>query len=75
VTTKPRPSATSEQMGNPGKQWVINFRVADIDAFVAQLRDDGIEVELDLQTYPNGRFASPDDPEGHPIQLWEETTP
>jgi predicted enzyme related to lactoylglutathione lyase len=67
--------AASEQMGNPGKQWVINFRVADIDAFVAQLRADGITVQLDPQTYPNGRFASLDDPEGHPIQLWEPAVP
>jgi glyoxylase I family protein len=22
-------------------------------------------------TYPNGRFAQLEDPEGHPIELWE----
>lgn len=68
-------AAASTQMGNPDKQWVINFRVADIDAFVAQLRADGLEVELDPESYPNGRFASLNDPENNPIQLWEPAVP
>ena len=67
--------ATSEDMGNPGKQWLLNLRVADIDGFVEQLQTDGIEVTLDPETYPNGRFASLNDPEGHPIQLWESAVP
>ena len=67
--------AASEDMGNPGKQWMLNLRVADIEGFVAQLKADGVEVTLDPETYPNGRFASLNDPEGHPIQLWEPATP
>ena len=65
----------STQMGNPGKAWVINFRVADMDGFVAQLRAEGVDVTVDPQTYPNGRFASLKDPEGNPIQLWEPAVP
>ncbi len=38
---------------------------------VEQLRGDGIHVEVDPETYPNGRFASLHDPEGNPIQLWQ----
>ena len=53
------------------KPWVINFRVRDLDAMVEQLRSAGSEVEIDPETYPNGRFASTTDPEGNPIQLWE----
>lgn len=52
--------------------WGINFRVADLDAMVAQLRADGIEVEVDDEVYPNGRFAQLTDPEGNPVQLWQE---
>jgi predicted enzyme related to lactoylglutathione lyase len=37
----------------------------------AQLRSDGISVEIDAQVYPNGRFARLCDPEGNPIELWE----
>jgi catechol 2,3-dioxygenase-like lactoylglutathione lyase family enzyme len=51
--------------------WGINFRVADLDAIVAQLREAGIDVEIDPQEYPNGRFAQLSDPEGNAIQLWE----
>jgi len=48
-----------------------NFRVGDLDAIVAQLRATGIDVEIDPEEYPNGRFAQLRDPEGNAIQLWE----
>ena len=67
--------AASEDMGAPGKQWMLNLRVADLDGFVAQLKADGVQVTLDPETYPNGRLASLNDPEGHPIQLWEPAVP
>lgn len=53
------------------KQWMINFRVKDLEAMVTQLRAAGIEVSMDAQAYPNGRFARLNDPEGNPIELWE----
>jgi len=43
----------------------------DLDAMLAQMRGVGISVELDQQSYPNGRFARLHDPEGNPIELWE----
>jgi glyoxylase I family protein len=57
------------------KQWMINFRVADLKAMVAQLEANGIVVEVDPETYPNGWFASLKDPEGNSIQLWQEEDP
>jgi glyoxylase I family protein len=51
--------------------WGINFRVADLDAMVGQLRAAGLEVEVDAEVYPNGRFAQLHDPEGNPVQIWE----
>lgn len=59
----------SPHLGRTG--WGINFRVADLDAMVAQLRAAGIEVEVDVETYPNGWFAQLLDPEGNPVQLWQ----
>ena len=38
---------------------------------IAQLRAKGIEVSLDPEIYPYGRFARFTDPEGNPIELWE----
>lgn len=50
---------------------MINFRVGDLDAMMKQLKASGIAVELDPESYPNGRFARFDDPEGNPIELWQ----
>ena len=61
----------SEMIGPPEKTWMINFRVADLDAIVAQLWSAGESVSLDPEEYPNGRFAELRDPEGNGIQLWE----
>ncbi|MHA1559406.1 MAG: VOC family protein [Alphaproteobacteria bacterium] len=53
------------------RQWMINFRVADLDAMVAQLQAADIEVTVDDQAQPNGRVARLHDPEHNPIELWE----
>lgn len=62
---------TTKYFGDMSKQWMLNFRVRDLDKIAALLRAAGIEVKIDPQTYPNGRFASLNDPEGNPIQLWQ----
>ena len=49
--------ADTDYFGDPGKQWMINFRVNDLDAMVEQLRAAGIEVEVNPEVAPNGRFA------------------
>jgi catechol 2,3-dioxygenase-like lactoylglutathione lyase family enzyme len=64
-------ASDTSYFGRPDQQWMINFRVRDLDAMVAQLRSAGIEVTVDAETYPNGRFARLADPEGNPVQLWE----
>ncbi len=61
----------TDYFGNMEKQWMLNFRVRNLDAMVAQLRAMKIEVRVDPETYPNGRFAGLHDPEGNPIELWE----
>lgn len=65
-------SQSSSYFGDPEQQWMINFRVRDLDAMVAQLQAAGIAVDVDPNEYPNGRFARLEDPEGNPIQLWQE---
>ncbi len=57
--------------GGPSRQWMINFRVVNLDAMVAQLRAAGISIEIDPEYYPSGRFARLHDPEGNPIELWQ----
>ena len=63
--------ADTKYFGRPELPFMLNFRVMNLDAMVAQLRGAGITVEVDPQTYPNGRFALTHDPEGNPIQLWQ----
>ncbi len=57
--------------GKENQMWMVNFRVRNLEAIVAQLREAGIEVEIDAENYPNGRFARLHDPEGNPVELWE----
>lgn len=65
----------SEAIGPIDKPFVLNFRTGDLDALVDYLRSNEIDVTVDPETYPNGRFAQTKDPEGNPIQLWEPATP
>ena len=64
-------SHTTKYFGEPSQQWMINLRVRDMDTLLLELQAAGIEVEIDPEIYPNGRFARLNDPEGNPIQLWE----
>jgi predicted enzyme related to lactoylglutathione lyase len=60
------------------KQWMINFRVDDLDAMMTQLKDAGISVETrpeEWDTAETGRFARIHDPEGNQIELWEPPPP
>jgi glyoxylase I family protein len=61
----------TDHFGRPEQQWMVNFRVRDLDAMVRQLRAAGLDVEVDDEDYPNGRFARVYDPEGNPVELWE----
>lgn len=61
----------TDYFGKPEQQWMVNFRVKDLDAMAEQLRSAGITVEIDATPYPNGRFARLHDPEGNPIELWQ----
>lgn len=61
----------TDYFGDVKRQWMVNFRVRDLDGMVKQLRSAKIEVSVDPQAYPNGRFARLHDPEGNPIELWE----
>ncbi len=64
-------ASDTSYFGDINQKWMVNFRVRDLDAMVAQLRASGITVEVDKEIYPNGRFARIHDPDGNPIELWE----
>jgi len=66
----PFPNDT-DYFGDASRSWMINFRVSDLDAMVEELRASNIDVAVDPESYPNGRFARLHDPEGNPIELWQ----
>ncbi len=51
-------SEDSEMIGPPEHTWMINLRVVDLDAMVAQLRDAGETVEVDPERYPTAALPS-----------------
>ena len=63
--------SNTDYFGRESQMWMVNFRVANLEAMVKQLQGSGIEVKVDTDDYPNGRFARLHDPEGNPIELWE----
>ncbi len=57
--------------GAATQQVMINFRVDDLDALLAALVADGVEVLPDRADEANGRFAWIVDCEGNRVELWE----
>jgi predicted enzyme related to lactoylglutathione lyase len=58
--------------GSPTQQTMLNFRVGDLDAMLAQLRDKGADVAGDAEEMEGvGRFGWVTDPEGNRIELWQ----
>lgn len=53
------------------QQVMINFRVGDLDAMLAQLRAAGTEPFNEQTMDGLGRFAHARDPEGNVFELWE----
>ncbi len=63
----------TDYFGRDSQQWMINFRVADMDAMLSQLAAAGIpaETRAEWDSADYGRFARIHDPEGNPIELWQ----
>jgi predicted enzyme related to lactoylglutathione lyase len=52
------------------RKHAINYRVANLDRMIEQLRSGGVAVEK-VKDYDYGRFTWVIDPEGTRIELWE----
>ena len=51
--------------------FMVNYRVKNLDAMLAQLRTAGAQVEDKVESYDYGRFGWATDPEGNRFELWE----
>jgi predicted enzyme related to lactoylglutathione lyase len=54
-----------------GKAFMVNYRVADLHALLAQLRREGCEVLDKVDESEFGKFGWVVDPEGNKVELWE----
>jgi predicted enzyme related to lactoylglutathione lyase len=62
---------TTKHFGAPTQRAMINYRVDDLAALLAQLRAANVPVDPDQQSYPYGHFAWITDPEGNRVELWQ----
>ena len=66
------PMAADTDYYAPSKaEFMINYRVADLEALLAELRAADVPVVGEIETYDYGKFAHIMDPEGRKIELWE----
>ena len=64
--------ADSDSFRSPVQRSMLNLRVRDLDAMLAQLRHLGADVDTELQEMEGvGRFGWVTDPEGNRIELWQ----
>jgi catechol 2,3-dioxygenase-like lactoylglutathione lyase family enzyme len=60
----------SDEITPSHREFMINFAVDDLDAFVTRLKGKGVPI-LTRQADQTGKFASILDPDGTKIELWQ----
>ncbi len=60
----------TDYFGPARPAFMVNYRVADLEKLLEQLRQGGVKIEK-VEDYDYGRFAWITDPEGNRIELWE----
>jgi predicted enzyme related to lactoylglutathione lyase len=53
------------------KDFMINYRVENLEALVGELKKNGITIVDTIETYDYGKFVHILDAEGNKVQLWE----
>lgn len=53
------------------KDFMINYRVADLNALVGELKKNGVTIVDTIETYDYGKFVHILDLEGNKLELWE----
>jgi predicted enzyme related to lactoylglutathione lyase len=64
-------AADTDYFGDRGQATMVNYRVPDLDAMLAQLRAAGVEVDDKIEEQEYGRFGWAVDCEGNRLELWE----
>ena len=53
------------------KEFMINYRVQNIEGLVRKLSNNGVTILDDIEEFEYGKFVHIMDPEGNKIELWE----
>ncbi len=53
------------------KDFMINYRVENLEALIEELKKEGVTILDKMETYDYGKFVHILDPEGNKIELWE----
>lgn len=53
------------------KEFMINYRVQNIEGLITKLKENGVTILDDIVTYDFGKFLHIMDDEGNKIELWE----
>jgi predicted enzyme related to lactoylglutathione lyase len=61
----------SKYMEPSGKDFMINYRVHDLDGLLEELKKENVTILGPIEEYEYGRFLHILDPEGNKIELWE----
>ncbi len=63
--------ATTKYFEPTRAPFMINYRVSDLDAMLAQLRNAGAVVDEKIEDTDYGKFGWATDPEGNRFELWQ----
>ena len=61
----------SEYLKPSKKEFMINYRVQNIEGLVKKLKENNVNVVDEIETYDYGKFVHIMDPDGNKIELWE----
>lgn len=53
------------------QEFMVNYRVADLEALLVALKEEGVEQVGEMEVMEYGKFAWILDPDGKKIELWE----
>ncbi|MGC4034926.1 MAG: VOC family protein [Chitinophagaceae bacterium] len=62
---------TTKYFEPSGKDFMINYRVENLEALVEQLKEEGVTIVDKIESYDFGKFIHIVDVEGNKVELWE----
>ncbi len=64
-------SEKTDYLGDADQQFMVNYRVKDLEKLVVSLKEAGVTICDEVETYDYGKFVHILDGDGRKIELWE----